>query len=92
MKRMLRVAMDGIATVLVLAFFLLAPIIPIGVPIVELQVQHGECVGTSISQPPTQIHASLSYALFSHGAVYVAQGGYLWWLPQPGSSTSLVCI
>jgi hypothetical protein len=92
MKPVPKAAVAGIGIVAVLAFFFLAPAIPTKVPTYELYMQHGGCIGGIVEPAPSSnIYASPSYVLMQSGIVYVPTGGYLWWLPTQGQSSSLDC-
>ena len=84
MKRIAKVAVGCIAVVGFLAFLLLAPIVSMSEAPFVLSAQHGGCEGGPVylTQPPNvQLFASISFAAFDHGLVYVPSGPYLWWLP-----------
>ncbi len=88
MKRTAKTAAVCVGIIAVFAFFFLVPVVPTTVVTYELYSQHGWCSGALTSPPQTSgIYASVSYALFHSGEVYVPSSGYLWWLLSSGYAT-----
>jgi hypothetical protein len=88
MKRIVKVAVACIGVVAVLAFFFLAPVVPMNVFLPPLLNQHGLC---GIGSRGGEIYASPSYKLLNSGVVYVPTGSHLWWMPGPGSPPGSGC-
>jgi len=77
-------ALVGIAVVAVVAFFFLAPIVPMRVNTVGLYIELFGCdEAANISGQTSLIFTSVSYASFHQGVVYVPSTVSLfYWLPS----------